>query len=153
MKPPRTYTSPEPFKQALEQRLKTSSKSGADFTRRRQLLVFDRFLARVVATVGDSATLKGGLVLELRLERARTTKDVDLRMVGSPDDLLAKLQNAGRARVADARWGDEGSAVIPRSSARGRARCDVEPDDVDLDTRVNSKPCPEFRRGDCSDAV
>lgn len=106
MKPPRTYASPETFKQALEQRLKTSSKSGADFARRRQLLVFDRFLARVVATVGEAATLKGGLVLELRLERARTTKDVDLRMVGSPDDLLATLQAAGRtmAREDGLRW-------------------------------------------------
>lgn len=84
MKSPRTYASPETFKQALEQRLKSSSKGGADFARRRQLLVFDRFLARVVATVGEAATLKGGLVLELRLERARTTKDVDLRMTGSP---------------------------------------------------------------------
>ena len=36
MKPPRTYASPESFKQALEQRLKTSSKSGADFARRRR---------------------------------------------------------------------------------------------------------------------
>jgi len=101
MKPPRTYVSPEPFKQALEQRLKSSSKSGVDFARRRQLLVFDRFLARVVATVGEAATLKGGLVLELRLERARTTKDVDLRMVGSPDELLAKLQQAGRLDLGD----------------------------------------------------
>jgi hypothetical protein len=101
MKPSRTYASPESFKQALEQRLKTSSKSGADFARRRRLLVFDRFLARVVATVGDGATLKGGLVLELRLERARTTNDVDLRMVGSPDELLAKLQQAGRMNVGD----------------------------------------------------
>lgn len=101
MKPPRTYASPETFKQALEQRLKSSSKSGADFARRRQLLVFDRFLARVVATVGEAATLKGGLVLELRLERARTTKDVDLRMVGSPDDLLTKLQAAGRLDLGD----------------------------------------------------
>ncbi|MFB1485240.1 nucleotidyl transferase AbiEii/AbiGii toxin family protein [Corallococcus sp. RDP092CA] len=101
MKQPRTYASPETFKQALEQRLKSSSKSGADFARRRQLLVFDRFLARVVATVGEAATLKGGLVLDLRLERARTTKDVDLRMVGSPDDLLAKLQAAGRHDLGD----------------------------------------------------
>jgi Nucleotidyl transferase AbiEii toxin, Type IV TA system len=46
-------------------------------------------------------TLKGGLVLQLRLESARTTKDVDLRMVGSPDDLLAKLQEAGRRDLAD----------------------------------------------------
>lgn len=101
MKPPRTYASPETFKQALEQRLKTSAKSGADFARRRQLLVFDRFLARVVAIVGDAATLKGGLVLELRLERARTTKDVDLRMVGSPGELPAKLQQAGRSDLGD----------------------------------------------------
>lgn len=36
---PRTYTSPEAFKQALEQRLRTSVKSGAEFARKRQLLV------------------------------------------------------------------------------------------------------------------
>lgn len=70
-------------------------------TRKRQLLVFDRFLARIVAVLGDAATLKGGLVLELRLERARTTKDVDLRMVGSPEDVLAKLQEAGRKNLGD----------------------------------------------------
>lgn len=98
---PRIYSSAESFKQALEQRLQSSSKNGFDFTRRRQLLVFDRFLARVVATVGDAATLKGGLVLELRVERARTTKDVDLRMVGSPSELLAKLQRAGRLDLHD----------------------------------------------------
>lgn len=101
MKMPRIYASPETFKQALEQRLRSMSSSGADFARRRQLLVFDRFLARVVVTVGDAATLKGGLVLELRLARARTTKDIDLRMVGSPDRLLAQLQRAGRLDVGD----------------------------------------------------
>jgi hypothetical protein len=37
--------SPEAFKQALEQRLRTAPKTGADFARKRQLLVFDRFLA------------------------------------------------------------------------------------------------------------
>ena len=97
----RTYSSAEAFKQALEQRLRTSAKSGAEFARKRQLLVFDRFLARVVAVLGDAATLKGGLVLELRIERARTTKDVDLRMVGSPDDILARLQEVGRRDLAD----------------------------------------------------
>ena len=66
-----TYASPQAFKQALEQRLKAASSSGVDFGRRRQLLVFDRFLARVMAIFGDAAVLKGGLVLELRLERAR----------------------------------------------------------------------------------
>ncbi|MDP3278659.1 MAG: nucleotidyl transferase AbiEii/AbiGii toxin family protein [Deltaproteobacteria bacterium] len=97
----RTYLSPEAFKQALELRLRKSAKSGAEFARKRQLLVFDRFLARVVAVLGDAATLKGGLVLELRLKRARTTKDIDLRMMGSPIDILAKLQEAARRDLAD----------------------------------------------------
>ena len=96
-----TYPSPESFKQALEQRLRTSAKTGAEFARKRQLLVFDRFLARVVAVLGDTTMVKGGLALELRLERARTTKDVDLRMVGSTDDILAKLQEAARRDLAD----------------------------------------------------
>lgn len=97
----RSYSSPEAFKQALEQRLRISVKTGAEFARRRQLLVLDRFLARVVAVLGDAATLKGGLVLELRIERARTTKDIDLRITGSPDDILSKLQEAGRRQLGD----------------------------------------------------
>jgi hypothetical protein len=63
--------------------------------------VFNRFLARVVLELGDAATLKGGVALELRLERARTTKDVDLRLVGSADDVLAQLQHAGRRNLGD----------------------------------------------------
>src|SRR5882757_640202 len=97
----RTYDSPQAFKQALEQRLKIASKSGVDFARRRQLLVFDRFLARVVAVLGDAVLLKGGLVLELRLERARTTKDIDLRLTGSLETVLARLQEAGRRDLRD----------------------------------------------------
>lgn len=97
----RSYTSPEAFKQALEQRLRASVRTGAAFSRKRQLLVFDRFLARVVAGFGDAVTLKGGLVLELRLERARTTKDIDLRMMGSPDHILSKLQEVARHNVGD----------------------------------------------------
>lgn len=64
-------------------------------------MVFDRFLARIVAVFGEAATLKGGLVLELRLERARTTKDVDLRVMGPPQEVLAKLQEAGRTNLGD----------------------------------------------------
>lgn len=97
----RTYSSAEAFKQALEQRLRTATKTGADLARKRQLLVFDRFLARVVALLGDAATLKGGLVLEMRLERARTTKDVDLRLMGPPGNALATLQEAARRDLGD----------------------------------------------------
>lgn len=97
----RTYPSAEAFKQALEQRLRASAKTGSQFARKRQLLVFDRFLARIVALLGDAATLKGGLALELRLERARTTNDVDLRMMGSSKDVLTALQDAGRRDLDD----------------------------------------------------
>jgi len=89
------------FKQALEQRLRVASASGVDFARRRQLLVFDRFLARVVLELGDAVTLKGGLAVELRLERARTTKDVDLRVMGSPDAILETLRAATRRDLGD----------------------------------------------------
>ncbi len=97
----RAYSSPPAFKHALEQRLKTASKDGVDFARRRQLLVFERFLARVSAVFGDAILLKGGLVLELRLERARTTKDIDLRVTGSLENVLATLQQAGRQDLGD----------------------------------------------------
>lgn len=97
----RTYGSPEAFKQALEQRLRASAETGVGFARGRQLLVFERFLARVAAVLGNAATLKGGVVLELRLERARTTRDIDLRMVGSPKDILQTLQKVARHDLGD----------------------------------------------------
>ena len=61
---PRTYATPAGFKAALEQRLRNSSKSGAELARRRQLLVFDRLLARVTRVLGKAAMVKGGLVLD-----------------------------------------------------------------------------------------
>jgi hypothetical protein len=109
----RNYASPASFRNALEQRLRNSAKSGYEFTnaltldrwrraiRKRQLLVFDRFLARIGAVFGERVTLNGGLVLELRLEHARATKDVDLRLVGSPENLLQQLQEAGQLSLGD----------------------------------------------------
>ncbi len=97
----RRYVSPAAFKQALEQRLRSSASTGGAFARRRQILVFHRFVARIAALFGDDATLKGGLVLELRVARARATKDVDLRLVSDPARLLERLQEAGRRDLLD----------------------------------------------------
>lgn len=91
----RMYHSAEAFKQALEQRLRVSAQSGVSFARMRQLLVFDRFLARIVAVIGDAVMLKGGLVLEMRLARVRTTRDIDLRISGTPGDLLGASSACG----------------------------------------------------------
>jgi hypothetical protein len=76
------YKTPEAFKTALEQRVRARAEaSGATMDRVRQLLVFDRFIARVTRTFGDRLILKGGVVLELRLDRARATVDIDWRLI------------------------------------------------------------------------
>lgn len=93
------YKNPMAFKQALEQRLRNSP--GSHIARQRQLVVFDRFLARLTLVLGDAVILKGGLALELRLERARTTKDIDLRVSGPPDVILEQLRAAGRIDLRD----------------------------------------------------
>ena len=98
--PPRSYANPEAFRQALEQRVRASA-GGAGMARFRQVLVFDRFLARMFAHFGDRAILKGGVVLELRLSRARATRDVDIRLSGPSDDLLLDLQRVGRMDLGD----------------------------------------------------
>lgn len=95
------YRTAAAFKQALEQRLRTASASGVDLARRRQLVVFDRLLARLALELGDAVTLKGGLAVELRIERARATKDIDLRVIGSPDDILDRLRRAARRDMGD----------------------------------------------------
>ena len=95
------YATSAAFKQAVENRLRATSSTGVDLTRRRQLLVFDRFLARIVLELGDAVMLKGGLVVELRVARARTTKDIDLRLVGQPADVLGRLQRAAALELAD----------------------------------------------------
>ncbi|MEO0325397.1 MAG: nucleotidyl transferase AbiEii/AbiGii toxin family protein [Myxococcota bacterium] len=97
----REYRTAAAFRQALEQRLRTASTSGVDFARRRQLVVFDRFLARIALELGDAVTLKGGLAVELRIERARTTTDVDLRVMGAPDDILARLDASAKLDLGD----------------------------------------------------
>ncbi len=98
----RRYETPAAFKQAAEQRLRNAvASSGMELTRLRQRLVFDRFMARIVAVFRDRVILKGGFAVELRLERARTTKDIDLRLIGSPDDTLPQLREAGRLDLGD----------------------------------------------------
>jgi len=54
-----------------------------------------------VSARGWSVVAKGGVVLELRLERARTTKHIDLRLPGSPENVLGRLQEAARRDLGD----------------------------------------------------
>lgn len=98
----RRYATPLAFKTAVEKRLREeAAAAGMDLHRRRQLFIFDRFLDRIFTALEEAAVLKGGLVIELRLQRARTTKDIDLRITGDPDSLLSRLQQAGRLDRGD----------------------------------------------------
>jgi hypothetical protein len=99
---PKSYSTPAAFKVALESRLrKRSDTGGYALARERQLVVFSRFLARLNQEFADTFILKGGLALELRIHEARTTRDVDLGMVGSPEKTLERLQAAGRIDAGD----------------------------------------------------
>jgi hypothetical protein len=74
---------------------------GGGMGRFRQVLVFDRFLARIAEQFGERVVVKGGVVLELRLERARTTRDVDVSLSGPSDSLLGDLQRVGKVDLGD----------------------------------------------------
>lgn len=96
------FETPLAFKQSLEQRLRDkAATTGTDINRLRQVLVYERFLARVFEVFGEDAVLKGGIVLELRLEGARATKDVDLGLRGNPQTVMERLQEAGQLPLGD----------------------------------------------------
>lgn len=128
------YESPEAFRQAVEQRLRSDAGSGAEFNRRRQFLVFDRFLARMGETMKDSVILKGGVALELRLTRSRSTKDVDLRFSGPPERLLEQMKRAADLDLGDwmrfgitpdEEWPGAWAEAVRFEGLRFRAECSI----------------------------
>lgn len=77
------YKSAAALRNALEERLKkTAWEEGTDIMRLRRQVAFDRLLARLFHGRTENLVLKGGYALELRLERARATKDIDLSIKG-----------------------------------------------------------------------
>lgn len=75
------YDVPRTFRIALEDRLNRISKSdGTDILRLRRQVAFDRLLARFFSKPSAPWVLKGGYAMQLRIDRARATKDVDLAM-------------------------------------------------------------------------
>lgn len=96
------YATPLAFKAALEARLRQRARDQQrDVNRLRQLFVMERFLVRLLQTLPESAVLKGGLALELRLQQARTTKDLDLAIQGSRQTTHEALVAAGALRLPD----------------------------------------------------
>lgn len=73
------YATALAFRTALEERLKNLSKKfGFDLQRLRRQVVFDRFLCRLFKSQPGHFFLKGGYAMQLRMPKARMTKDIDL---------------------------------------------------------------------------
>lgn len=97
------YVSAAGFRQGLEERLKTKSRSdGIDIMRLRRQVAFDRLLARLFHTSDTPWVLKGGYAMELRIDRARTTRDLDLGLKVKPGrDLLGLIQEQAGKNLGD----------------------------------------------------
>jgi hypothetical protein len=94
------YRTATAFRAAIDARLKRYAAEHGQpaLVHLRKRIVFDRFLARLMAVSPDSWALKGGTALEYRFgDRARATKDIDLLFVpplGMLDDELSRIENA-----------------------------------------------------------
>lgn len=74
------YQSATDFRKSLEARLKRlATTTGQDLQRVRRKVAFDRLLARIFQdNSGSQFFLKGGYAMELRFDKARATRDIDL---------------------------------------------------------------------------
>jgi len=98
-----TYQTGADFRRALEERLRTRSlKSGTSLARLRKVVAFDRFLTRLIQHQPDQWVLKGGFAIDLRLvNKARTTKDIDVLALMASADILSSLRSAGALDLGD----------------------------------------------------
>jgi len=104
------YTTASGFRMALEERLKNRSKeTGIELMRLRRQIAFDRFLARIFSEDIRGLITKGGYALELRLQTARATKDIDFSFTGNlngiwtgdPEDLQGFLNHKAEIDLKD----------------------------------------------------
>ena len=92
------YATASAFRNALEQRLLTTSRqSSVSLAQLRKLVVYDRLLARLMVVAADRWILKGALALHFRLgARFRATRDLDMGRwdgeTAATADLLAAQQ-------------------------------------------------------------
>ena len=111
----KSYKTAGAFRAALENRLQIRARDEkTDLQRLRREVAFDRFLARIFLR-GPKADypwlLKGGYAMELRIQFARATKDLDLTLHDGTglsknpkerrEEVRAMLQEAMRARLDD----------------------------------------------------
>lgn len=84
------------FRKSLEARLQNRAQiTGQDLQRLRKKVAFDRLLARIFKDdENPSFLLKGGYAMELRFEKARATRDIDL-------SYLERFNNISREEITE----------------------------------------------------
>jgi hypothetical protein len=93
------YETPAALRRALEDRLLAAvRRDGGDIQRMRRQAAFDRLLCRLFHEPDAPWLLKGGYAMELRIQKARTTRDVDLAIRQLPDG--AKEWNDAAVRAS-----------------------------------------------------
>lgn len=96
------YANPAVLKATLDQRCRDdAARKDRPATWRKQLLLQDRFAARVCAVGGPRAVLRGPLALDIRTGRARCPRDLEMSIDIDPDRVLSLLQNAGQHDLGD----------------------------------------------------
>jgi hypothetical protein len=97
----RRYETDADFRRALEQRLAALARANErGLLRERQVCIFERFLARAEAA-DMGLVIKGGMALELRTTRARSTRDIDVPVMGAPHHFDSALRDLGATDVGD----------------------------------------------------
>jgi hypothetical protein len=114
------------MRKALEHRLNAVAReTGADVMRLRRQAGFDRFLARLFHGGVAGLVTKGGYSLDLRLESARTTKDIDFSFAGdldrhwdgTPDGLQAFVAEKMKNDLGDFMAFEVGNATLDLEGA------------------------------------
>lgn len=147
MSPVATYATATAFRQALEARLMNIARAeNTDVQRLRRQVAFDRLLTRLFYDPSAPWALKGGYAMELRLAKARATRDIDLTVrmpsragrVGTNAALLAMLQAAAATDLGDFFAFHIGERVLDLDAAPyGGARFPVE-------ARMDGRPFSRF---------
>jgi hypothetical protein len=121
------------FRASLEERLKNIAwKKGMDLQRLRREVAFDRLLARLFSGKAVPWYLKGGYAMELRIHRARTTRDVDLGRSLGPGEktdrpaLLEEIQSLAVLDLGDFFEFRIGASILELEAAYGGSRFPVE---------------------------
>lgn len=151
------YKTPRDFERAIKDHAaRRSQETGKSIQRQRKLIAIDRLMARF-AVADVPYLVKGGFVLEVRLERARTTKDIDLSLYGDTHDLIEQVRRVVGVDIGDffefevgpPKEEDKGTITGPAAKYGGvRLHCTAKLggkkfEEFGLDVAIADPPAPD----------